>query len=155
MKTLKRAMALLLCVVLAVALCGCFGKDEPAPDTTPTTVDVTTTTPSTTTLPTIGEERPFTGYVNASTLRVRPSADTAGEPIGGLSFGDTVNVIGREGDWYKINFKDGVGYVSAQYIQDTVPTEGTAAGTTDTTVADTAAADTTTASAEPTEVVAP
>lgn len=150
MKTLKRAMALLLCVVLAVALCGCFGKDEPAPDTTPTTVDVTTTQP--TTAATTAGDQPFTGYVNATTLRVRPSADTAGEPIGGLEFGDTVSVIGREGDWYKISFKDGIGYVSAQYIQDTVPTEGTAAGTTDTTAT---AADTTTASAEPTEVVAP
>lgn len=153
MKTVKRAMALLLCVVLtAVTLCGCFGKEEPAPDTaTTTTMDITTTQP--TTAATTAGDQPFTGYVNATTLRVRPSADTAGEPIGGLSFGDTVSVIGREGDWYKITFKDGVGYVSAQYIQDTVPTEGT---TTDTT-ADTAAttADTTTAEAEPTEVVAP
>lgn len=151
MKLVKRTLALLMCVVLAVALCGCFGKDEPAPDTTPTTVEVTTTQP--TTAATTAGDQPFTGYVNASTLRVRPSADTAGEPIGGLSFGDTVSVIGREGDWYKITFKDGVGYVSAQYIQDTLPTEGTAAGTTvaDTTVVE----DTTTASAEPAEVVAP
>lgn len=145
MKLVKRTLALLMCVVLAVALCGCFGKDEPAPDTTPTTVDVTTTTPSTTTLPTIGEERPFTGYVNASTLRVRPTPDTTGEPIGGLSFGEAVSVLGREGDWYKITFKDGIGYVNAQYIQDTKPTtDDTNAG------GDSSTVDTT----ETTEVVA-
>lgn len=34
--------------------------------------------------------------------------------------GEKVDILGREGDWYKIKFKDGVGYVSAQFISSTV-----------------------------------
>lgn len=111
--------ALAVAAIAAVACTGCFGKssvDDTAAVTT--TAAVTETTAAATTAAAV---YPFTGYVNATTLNVRPSANTEGYAIGGLTFGDAVTVIAREGDWYQINFGSGTGYVSAQYIQNTPP----------------------------------
>ena len=40
--------------------------------------------------------------------------------------GDQVKILGKEGDWYKIEFKETGGYVSAQYIQGEEPAPTTA-----------------------------
>jgi N-acetylmuramoyl-L-alanine amidase len=138
-------LSVILVLCLTLSLAGCFGG-EGAGETTPTTVAttaVTTTVP--TTAGTTATVYPFTGYINASTLNVRPTPDINGYPIGGLKFGDTVTVTGREGDWYAISFGAGMGYVNAQYVQDTVPVPTvtiTAPTTTETSV------DTTTTTAE-------
>ena len=126
MKTISRVIAAAACAAtLSLALTGCFGRDAADADT-PVSPATTATTPVTTAATTAASTYPFTGYINASTLHVRPSASTDGYAIGGLEFGDIVTVTDREGDWYKIAFKNGVGYVSAQYVQDTPPVATTA-----------------------------
>lgn len=134
---LFRAVLFLCAVCLTVSLAGCFGGEGEG-DTAPTTTTTTAATTVTTTTGPTAPAYPYTAYINATTLHVRPTPDTAGEAIGGLKFGDTVTVTGREGDWYCITFKGGVGYVNAQYVQDTVP------GSTETTTTTTTVATTTT-----------
>lgn len=162
MNSLFRVLLALVCAtVLSTALTGCFGREE-LPDATPIpTTDAAAFTEAAPTAPTTkAPAYPFTGYINASTLHVRPSAGTDGYAIGGLTFGDTVTVTGREGDWYQIAFGDKVGYVNAQYVQDTLPVSTTAPADTTAAPSDTtAAADATTSAASDTttapEVVAP
>lgn len=62
------------------------------------------------------------GYCTASTLRVRPEPNTSCEPIGGLARGEKVTILGKSGDWYRIQFGSTEAYVSAQYISKTPPT---------------------------------
>lgn len=90
---------------------------------------------------------PFVGYINATTLNVRPTANGSGYPIGGLKWGDTVTILSREGDWYAIRFKGGTGYINAQYVSDTMPVKTTAAPST--------TATTTAATTQATDTVAP
>lgn len=124
---MKRCLIWLLAAALLLALGGCGGKEEPQPTQT------TQFTPSTeylpTTPPTEATVYPLTGYVTATTLNVRPTPDTTGYAIGGLKYGDEVTILGKEGDWYQISFIDGVGYVSAQYIQMDIPGAPTEAPT--------------------------
>lgn len=124
----------LICAACAAALALCLtacGKKEDTPSSDPVTT--TTTTAAMTTTTTAAAIEPAVGYINATTLHVRPNPNTEGEPIGGLKYGDRVELLGREGDWYKIPFKDGTAYISAQFVQDTPPGETTAAATTTTT----------------------
>lgn len=93
--------------------------DTPTPSDTPTASDTPrdTDTPTITRTPT--ETRtpsitplPFTPisrtsrYINTTTLNIRsgPSADY--DVIGTLEFQDIVAVIGEQGDWYKISYKE-------------------------------------------------
>lgn len=141
MSLMKKTGILALAVILCVALFGgCAGEPETKETVTTTTNDTTTVMTTTTVTP-----YPFTAFVNATTLNVRPTPDTSGYAIGGLKFADVVTVTGREGDWYAIQFKGEVGYINAQYVQEDDPrltttvattTAATVAGTT--TVADTA-----------------
>lgn len=48
-------------------------------------------------------------------LNVRSSADLSGDKLGALPYGTTVQIIETEGDWYKIIYKGGYGYVYAKY----------------------------------------
>ena len=122
-------------LILTVSLCGC-GTAQSGKDTAATTVTTTVTTAETTAGTTV-QAYPFVGYVNATTLNVRPTPDTSGYAIGGLKWGDTVTILSREGDWYAISFAGQTGYINAQYVQDTMPTVTTTApSTTGTTVAD-------------------
>ena len=56
----------------------------------------------------------FTGYVNACALNVR--SGPWGSIVGTLEKGDEVKVVGKEGDWYKIEYNGSIQYVSAKYI---------------------------------------
>ena len=105
-----------IAVLLLVVLCGCGKETAPVEDAATTTTTTTVTTTTTTATP-----YPFVGYINATTLNVRPTPDLAGYPIGGLKWGDTVTVLSREGDWYAIQFGGQTGYIHVQYVQDTVP----------------------------------
>ena len=49
-------------------------------------------------------------------LRVRQSSSTSSAIIGSLYEGDTVNIIGEEGTWYKISYNNSIAYVSKEYI---------------------------------------
>lgn len=49
---------------------------------------------------------PKTGYVNVETVNVRDSASLSGKRLGFLDLNDEVEIIGEEGDWYKIKTKE-------------------------------------------------
>ena len=57
-----------------------------------------------------------TGKSTATNVRVRKSASTESEVIELLGVDDVVEILGEEGDWYKINFKGTTGYVSKSFI---------------------------------------
>lgn len=124
---------LLLVLVLVFSMTACAKKSavtDEDDETTETTV--TTTEPTTATTVAANDLFPRMAYVNATTLRVRPTASTAGEAIGGLKWGDAVKLLSRDGDWYAIEFvpvnppagfSGNIGYVHSNYVQDTPPTE--------------------------------
>lgn len=142
-------------VVFALALCimvtGCFAsnKTEQTPEVTaPTTVANTATTAITTggttlatvavtTVPSDITEFPCAGYATDS-LNVRRTPNLDYDAVGGLNEGDQVTIVGKEGDFYKIewnsfdgNYGEKYAYVSAQYISKskaapTIPTATTA-----------------------------
>lgn len=126
---------LLIGLVLALILCtGCFASpDEGTTSTEATTASTTATTATTaatvptTTAPAAISEYPCTAYATDS-LNVRRTPNTDYHAVGGLHEGEQVTVIGREGDFYEINFRwsdtdengnavsGTTAYVSAQYI---------------------------------------
>lgn len=60
-----------------------------------------------------------TGYVydlGGSTLRVRKAPNTNSEVLGSLYEGSSVNIVGEEGNWYRISYNNSVAYVSKDYI---------------------------------------
>ena len=59
-----------------------------------------------------------TGTVNTSSsnLNVRNGPGKTYSVIGSLGKGTPVTILGEEGDWYKIQYGSGEGYVSKQYI---------------------------------------
>lgn len=60
-----------------------------------------------------------TGVVNANRLNVRAAPRLFSRAIGQLTRNTTVQILGREGNWYQIVYApatDGVGWVSATYI---------------------------------------
>ncbi|CUQ16558.1 SH3 domain-containing protein [Clostridium baratii] len=67
------------------------------------------------------EEKPEvttkTGTVNASALNVRSGASTSSSVIGSLNRGAKVEIVSTSGKWHKIKYKNGYGYVSADYIK--------------------------------------
>lgn len=65
------------------------------------------------------------GYVSAEGLRVRKEPSTESEELDSLSKNDKVKIIGKTGNWYKIDMDGEIGYVSAKYISDTKITEVT------------------------------
>ncbi|MBO4351328.1 MAG: SH3 domain-containing protein [Proteobacteria bacterium] len=54
-----------------------------------------------------------------SYLNVRDGAGTDCSIIGSLGPGETVTIIEKVGNWYKIEYNGGVGYVNADYIEIT------------------------------------
>ena len=58
-----------------------------------------------------------TGTITTETIRIReePSTDSRILEIGNLN--EEVEVIGEEGDWYKVNFRDTTGYIHKDYIE--------------------------------------
>ncbi|MGL4873750.1 MAG: SH3 domain-containing protein [Clostridium sp.] len=58
------------------------------------------------------------GVVNVETnLRIRSGATTNSSIIGRLYEGDRVKIVGKDGDWYKIQTTNGTGFVCGDYIQ--------------------------------------
>ena len=57
-----------------------------------------------------------TGKSTGDTVRVREKPSTESEVIELLGVSDTVEILGQEGDWYKVNFKGTIGYVSQSFI---------------------------------------
>ena len=53
------------------------------------------------------------------TLNVRSGPGTSYSVIGSLSAGKTADVVGVSGNWYKIKYGSGYGYISSAYTADT------------------------------------
>ncbi|WP_194189562.1 SH3 domain-containing protein [Clostridium chrysemydis] len=53
-----------------------------------------------------------------SYLNVRSDASTSARVLGKLYGGDSVNILGKDGEWYKIDFNGDDGYVFGTYIKD-------------------------------------
>ena len=49
-------------------------------------------------------------------LRIRQGASTSSAILGNIYEGDSVNIIGEEGNWYKILYNNSTAYVSKDYI---------------------------------------
>lgn len=58
-----------------------------------------------------------TGKSTATNVRVRESASLNSEVIELLDENDSVEILGQEGEWYKVNFKGTIGYVSKAFIE--------------------------------------
>lgn len=80
--------------------------------------DAVTETPST------PESNKQIGYVynlDGIQLNVRPEPNTNQAAIGKLNEGDTVTILGESGNWYQIEYNNGFGYVSKDYVSLTNP----------------------------------
>ncbi|MCR8745465.1 N-acetylmuramoyl-L-alanine amidase [Romboutsia lituseburensis] len=59
-----------------------------------------------------------TGITTANTLNVRAGAGTSYNIIGSLLKGTKVEIVEKNiGDWYKIKYNDGIGFVSNSYVK--------------------------------------
>lgn len=60
------------------------------------------------------------GFVNiassSSTLNVRSSGSSSSSVLGSLKKGESVNIVAKSGDWYKIQYNSSYGYVNSKYI---------------------------------------
>ena len=70
----------------------------------------------------------------SSNLRVRKQPSSSAVVLGYLLNNENVNITGKEGDWYKINFKGSVGYVSADYIKISTGSDNTSGSNSNTSV---------------------
>ena len=127
--------AVTIAAVVSLSACNSFPSIIKKQTTTAaaetTTTAVTTTTATSTTTTTAIAGFPTYGWCNATTLTVRSGPSTDYNGIGGLAYGEKIQVLGQEGDWFKIKFKDGEAYVSAAFIQfKVVETTTASAGTT-------------------------
>jgi SH3-like domain-containing protein len=57
-----------------------------------------------------------TGTVTGSSVRIRKDASKSSEEVSVATKGEKVNVIGDDGDWYKVEFEDVTGYISKDYV---------------------------------------
>ena len=71
-----------------------------------------------------------TGTATVGSLRVRQKPDKNSEIIEIISSGQKVEILGSEGDWYKVRYNNVVGYVSKTYISTTDVINTTATNTT-------------------------
>ena len=58
-----------------------------------------------------------TATVITETLRLRKAPTTDSNILRNLDAGDEVEVIAKEGDWYKISFDGHEGYIAAEYVK--------------------------------------
>ncbi len=62
---------------------------------------------------------PKTMYVDADSVNVRSSASTSSRAIAGVTRNESVKVIAKEGDWYKVDTEDGIGYIKSNLLSAT------------------------------------
>ncbi|HDR7631685.1 TPA: SH3 domain-containing protein [Bacillus mycoides] len=58
-----------------------------------------------------------TYVVNATSLRVRTGPAAYHSVIGGVLNGTTLNVVGSENGWFKVNYQGKTGYVSSEFVK--------------------------------------
>ena len=62
------------------------------------------------------DEYPITMYVTGDSVNIRKSASTSSTVISGTAKNASIKVIGKEGDWYKVDTEDGIGYIKADLL---------------------------------------
>ena len=107
MKQMLRILACLAAMLMAVSAFASCSPNNGDEDTVTTTTQTTTTVVTTTTQH---------GSLAASDVIVRSGPGLDYDAIGGITYSEEVVILGREGDWYRIQFGDQVGYISAQYV---------------------------------------
>ena len=81
------------------------------------TTSVQPSTPTTSTSKTV--------YITASALNVRSGAGTSYNVIGTLTKGKSASVVGTSGNWYKIKYGSGYGYIISSYTSTNAPSNST------------------------------
>ncbi len=127
-----------LAAVFALSACNKDNSSSAGGSTSQTTAESTTaasvmTTTATTPATTAPVEITSVAWCNGDGVLIRSGPGTDYKGIGALYVGDKVTVLGKEGDWFKIAFKDGpngAGYASAQYLQGSEVTKPAAPLTT-------------------------
>lgn len=82
------------------------------------------------TITTFAVEFPSTGYSTGDSVNIRSGPDTSFGSYGQIDSGDSVELIGQEGNWYKISTPlaaCGYAYISADYISTVAPAAKTVA----------------------------
>ena len=65
---------------------------------------------------------PETVHVTGSRLNVRAQATTSSATVGRVKRGETLTVVGRDGDWVQVRLADGTtGWVSGRYVAKDEP----------------------------------
>ncbi len=111
-------LCMVLIVIMSIFMLTFTGCVQSAEDETTVTTTASTTVKTTAPLPSIG-------WITADSMRVRSGAGLGYEVIGGITYGEMVQITGKSGDWYQIRFGEGIGYVSGQYLTFTQPTAAT------------------------------
>ena len=79
-----------------------------------------------------GSSSTFPGVIKlsnaSSTVNVRAGAGTNTSKLGTLAHGASVSIVARNGDWYKIEYGTGYGYVLKSYVQLTSGSSGSSSG---------------------------
>ena len=57
-----------------------------------------------------------TGKSTGDTVRIRQTPSTDSDIVDLLALGESVEILGSEGDWYKVSFKGKTGYVAKSFI---------------------------------------
>lgn len=76
--------------------------------------------------------------ITTETLNLRKEASTESNIVAQISIGEECEVLGEEGDWYKVKYKDYTGYISKEYTkviggnEEETSNEGTTTGQNDT-----------------------
>lgn len=107
MKAILRAVACASALLLTAGALAACSPNEPDNEQVTTTTQTTTTVLTTTT---------NHGTLSASDVIVRSGPGLDFDAIGGITYDEEVTILGREGDWYRIQFGDQIGYISAQYV---------------------------------------
>ena len=58
-----------------------------------------------------------TGVITGETVKLRQVASLEAKLVTLLSVNDKVEVLGQEGDWYKVKYKENTGYVYKDYVK--------------------------------------
>ncbi|MFQ9289124.1 MAG: SH3 domain-containing protein, partial [Intestinibacter bartlettii] len=64
-------------------------------------------------------------YVNEDSLNIREGAGTSYKILGTYNHGDEVKVVSIDGNWAKIQYKDGYAYISNKYLSNEKPVKVT------------------------------
>lgn len=70
-----------------------------------------------------------TGTTTASLLNVRAETSTSSAVVGQIQKGTEVEILGKYGDWYAINYKGKTAYLNAEYVTVASASVGNATGT--------------------------